>query len=145
MEAWKKVLREGLFPLMSTEHLEILLSGLEKDDPRLMQGATTSPPPMQCVLDWPCESGCLIAYPFAFEEKEPRTVGETEEFFARICFKADQILGEPAAIRYLLNWYDDTPRDEMRKLLVKEISEELERRTPVEILSVISYHQPWHN
>jgi hypothetical protein len=32
------------------------------------------------------------------------TVAEVEEFFARVCFEADQVLGEPAACRWFLNW-----------------------------------------
>src|SRR6185295_10002642 len=98
LPTWKKVWREGLAPKLSTAQLQALQRGLIKDDPRLVQGATTSPPPMQSVLDWPCEAGCLISYPFAFEEygngnESDRTVGETEEFFAKVCFEIDQVLG----------------------------------------------------
>ena len=56
------------------------------------------------------------------------TVGEVEETFARVCFEADQRLGEPAAVRYFLNWYDDTPRDEMRKQLLAEVERALADR-----------------
>jgi hypothetical protein len=40
----------------------------------------------------------------------------------------DQELGEPAAVRYLLNWFDDTPRDEMRINLGLEIDRVLANR-----------------
>jgi hypothetical protein len=56
------------------------------------------------------------------------TVAEVEEFFARSCFQADQRLGEPAGCRRFLNWYDDTPRDEMRKELLAEIDRALAAR-----------------
>ena len=60
------------------------------------------------------------------------TVGEVEEFFARICFEADQRLGEPAACRWFLNWFDDTPRAEMRREMLAEIELALADRLPVD-------------
>jgi len=52
-------------------------------------------------------------------------VAEVEEFFARACFEADQRLGEPAGCRWFLNWFDETPRDEMRRLLFAEVKHQL--------------------
>jgi hypothetical protein len=37
-------------------------------------------------------------------------------------------LGEPAACRWLLNWFDEAPRDEMRRLLLAEVSRTLAQR-----------------
>jgi len=51
MESWRKVWREGVAPLLSTRSLETLRHGLVTDDPQLQQGATTTPPPLQCVQD----------------------------------------------------------------------------------------------
>jgi hypothetical protein len=127
MEAWRKVWREGLVPLLSTKGLEALKRGLLRDDARLTQGATTTPPPMQCVLDWPVEGACVVGY-CAWQGDGMETVGEVEETFARVCFEADQRLGEPAAVRYFLNWYDDTPRDLMRKHLLAEVERALADR-----------------
>ena len=127
MEAWRKVWREGLVPLLSTKGLEALKQALQRDDERLTQGATTTPPPMQCVLDWPVEGACVVGY-CAWQGDGLETVGEVEETFARVCFEADQRLGEPAAVRYFLNWYDDTPRDEMRKQLLAEVERALQER-----------------
>jgi hypothetical protein len=56
------------------------------------------------------------------------TVAEVEEFFARVCFEADQVLGEPAACRWFLNWFDETPRDEMRRQLLPEVNRVLAQR-----------------
>jgi hypothetical protein len=56
------------------------------------------------------------------------TVAEVEEFFARVCFEADQRLGEPAACRWFLNWYDEAPRAEMRRLLLAEVNRALALR-----------------
>ena len=120
MEAWRKVWREGLAPLLSTKGLQALKRALERDDERLTQGATTTPPPMQCVLDWPVEGACVVGYS-AWQGDGLETVGEVEEFFAKVCFEADQRLGEPAAVRYFLNWFDDTPRPEMRRQLLTEV------------------------
>ena len=127
MEAWRKVWREGLAPLLSTNGLEVLKRGLLRDDGRLTQGTTTTPPPMQCVLDWPVEGACVLGY-CAWQGDGLETVGEVEEMFAQTCFEADQRLGEPAAVRYFLNWYDDTPRDEMRKELLAEVYRTLNER-----------------
>jgi hypothetical protein len=127
MEAWRKVWREGLAPLVSTKGLQALKRGLLRDDGRLTQGATTVPPPMQCVLDWPVEGACVVGYS-AWQGDGVETVGEIEEIFARTCFEADQRLGELAAVRYFLNWYDDTPRAEMRQQLLVEVSRALADR-----------------
>ena len=70
---------------------------LTGDDPRLTQGSTTTPPPLMCVQDWPVEAACALGY-CGWQGDELETVGEVEEFFARMCFEADQRLGEPAAL-----------------------------------------------
>src|SRR5437773_12426778 len=112
MESWRKVWRDGLAPQLSLHALQALRQGLLADDPRLQQGATTSPPPLQCVQDWPVEKACALAY-CGWQGDGRETVAEVEEFFARACAEADLLLGEPAACRWFLNWFDETPRDEM--------------------------------
>lgn len=57
-----------------------------------------------------------------------KTVGEVEEYFARVCFDADQALGEPAAVRWLLNWFDEPPREAMRPAFLVEVDAKLTRR-----------------
>lgn len=127
MESWRKVWREGLAPLMSTIDLQELYRGLARDDARLTQGATSVPPPIQHLLDWPIEGACVIGYG-AWQADGLATVGELETHFAEMCWEADRRLGEPAAVRYFLNWYDETPRDEMRRQLMSEIQHELAER-----------------
>ncbi len=56
-------------------------------------------------------------------------VEECEEFFAKSCFDADERLGEKAACRWFLNWFDDTPRDQMRRDLLTEVEAELTLRS----------------
>jgi hypothetical protein len=127
MDSWQKVWREGVAPLLSTKSLEVLRRALMTDDNRLMQGATTTPPPLQCVQDWPVESACALGY-CGWQGEGLETVGEVEEFFARMCFEIDQRLGEPAACRWFLNWFDETPREQMRQELLAEVNQTLSQR-----------------
>jgi len=131
METWRKVWREGFAPQLSTAGLQALRRALALDDGRLLQGATTSPPPMMCVHDWPVEATCVVGF-CAWQGEGLATVGEVEEYFARSCQEADQALGEPAACRYFLNWFDDTPRDAMRHLMLEEVDRILAQRVRVE-------------
>src|SRR5262245_55628396 len=127
MESWCKVWRDGVEPLLSTEGLEALRQALRNDDPRPVQGATTTPPPLQCVQDWPVESACALGY-CGWVGGGRGTGGEVEEFFARMCFEVDQRLGEPAGCRWFLNWFDETPRGQMRVELGQEVERALKLR-----------------
>ena len=130
MESWRLVWRDGFAPVLPTLALEALAKSLRDDDECLTQGSTTTPPPLMCVQDWPCEAGCFLAVCGAALGGGfgVATVGECEEFFARACFEADSRLGEPAACRWLLDWFDDTPRAEMRRDLLGEVERELRNR-----------------
>jgi hypothetical protein len=75
------------------------------------------------VQDWPVEGACALGY-CGWVGDGLETVGEVEEFFARMCFDVDQQLNELAGCRWWLNWFDETPRDEMR-LLLPEIERSL--------------------
>ncbi|HZU34441.1 MAG TPA: hypothetical protein VFA18_00960 [Gemmataceae bacterium] len=127
IEAWRKVWREGLAPHLSTAGLAALRRALVQDDDRLIQGATTSPPPLQSLQEWPVEAACGLGY-CGWQGEGLATVAEVEEYFAQLCFEADRALGEPAACRWFLNWFDDTPREEMRTLLLAEIDTALAQR-----------------
>lgn len=127
MTAWQFVWRRGFAPLLSTEALVALKSALEQNDPALLQGATTHPPPTPAVSDWPVEAACAVAYA-AWQGDGLQTVGAVEEFFARACFRADQNLGERGACRWFLHWYDEAPRGAMRRSLLEEIEWTLAER-----------------
>ena len=129
MESWRKTWRDGIEPLVTTEGLQALRRALTVDDPRLLQGATSSPPPLACVQDWPIEGACALGY-CGWQGDGLETVGEVEEFFARMCFQIDQRMGEKAACRWFLNWFDDTPREEMRRELLVEVERTLADRPP---------------
>jgi hypothetical protein len=159
MESWRLVWRQGFAPVLPTEGLLVLAEALRTDDPRLMQGGTTSPPPFMCVQDWPVEAACAMGLigaalegglccsreewrPSASPHTNPNacTVGEAEEFFARACFDCDQRMGKPAECRWFLNWYDDTPRDEMRRELLPEVERVLAERG---VLARATEVDPW--
>src|SRR5438552_11848691 len=135
LEPWRDCWRRGIAPLLSIANLQALREALAADDPRLVQGATCVPPPLQCVASWPVEAACPLGYMGAMEhggiarlsrdnyDKEGKlrrqdtgdyaTVEQVEMYFARLCFEADKLLGEPATCRYFLNWFDFTPRGEV--------------------------------
>ncbi len=133
MESWRIVWRDGFVPVLSTVGLMSLRDALRSDDPRLVQGATTTPPPLMCVQDWPVEACCALGF-CGWQGDALHTVGEVEEHFAKCCFEADQRLGEPAACRWFLNWFDDTPRSEMRRELLAEVELALADRILVDDL-----------
>lgn len=120
MHTWQQVWRDGFAPCLSTPGLKKLATALKADDVRLTQGSTTTPPPLQCVRDWPVEGCCALGFS-AWQGDGLRTVGEVEEYFAKCCYEADRALGEPAACRWFLSWFDETPRDRMRAELLKEV------------------------
>lgn len=125
MESWREVWRVTA-PMLPEAGLLALRDALAADSPALIQGATTSPPPLACVSDWPIEGACLIG--FCFWKANGADVGEVEEYFARTCYEIDQALGEPSGCRYLLNAYDEWPRAEMIANLLPEVERELARR-----------------
>lgn len=127
MESWRIVWREGFAPNLSLLGLQALATALEKDDPRLLQGSTTSPPPLMCVQDWPVEGADAIGLT-GWLGDGLTTVGEVEEHFARVCFQCDQLLKEPAACRWFLNFFDETPRTAMRRELLAEVKLAIEGR-----------------
>jgi hypothetical protein len=132
MESWRIVWRNGFVPVMSTASLEALKSGLESNDVRLIQGATTIPPPLHCVSDWPTESADFLGFGYWQGERAGEaSVGDVECRFAKLCFEADQRLGEPAACRWALNWWDDCPRDEVFRDLLAEVNLALAERQAV--------------
>jgi hypothetical protein len=55
-------------------------------------------------------------------------IHEVEEFFGRMVEECNAKLGEPAGSRWFLNWFDETPREEVRRELLEEVCRELEER-----------------
>ncbi len=62
MTSAELVFKEGFAPVLGPHRLAVLRDACRANDPQLQQGLTTSPPPMMCVQDWPCEGACLLGY-----------------------------------------------------------------------------------
>jgi hypothetical protein len=127
MDAWRKVWREAVAPQLPTRGLEVLRRALERDDPSLVQGVTTDPPPLAEALDRPVQAACAIGY-CGWLGEGLGTVAEVEAYFAGVCEGADERLGEWAGIRPFLTFFDDTPRQEIRLALLAEVDLELATR-----------------
>jgi hypothetical protein len=127
MQNWKKVWRDGLVPLLSTRELEALRQGLAGDDMRLIQHATCTPPPSEIFHEEAVEGACALGF-CAWQGDRLETVGEVEGFFIRTCLVADEALGEPGACRHFLNWFDETPRAQMRWELLQEVTRAINQR-----------------
>ena len=126
MDSWRQVFRIGIAPSLPRTQLETLRKGLLEDDPRLIQGATTTPSPLACVAFWKADGACALGYGFAFEDapdqgNSDKTVAEVEYVFSHICQVTDELLHEPGGIGYFIGFFDNTPRDKMRKLLLEEV------------------------
>jgi hypothetical protein len=130
MESWRRAWREGFGKVLPLDGLKSLAEALRVDDERLHQGATTTPPPLMCVEDWPCEGADAIGWT-KFKGDTRVTVGEVERHFQKMCFDADTSLGGPAECRWFLNWFDDTPRDAMRRELLAEVERSIREREGV--------------
>jgi hypothetical protein len=127
MESWKRVWRQGVAPLLSDRALLALRGALSADSPELVQGATTTPPPLSIAADWPVEAACVLGY-CGWRGEGLETVGEVEEFFGELCYAIDRRLDEPAACRWFLNWFDETPREAMRAALLAEVERSCRER-----------------
>jgi hypothetical protein len=120
MEKWRQVWREGFMPQLSTEGLEALETALACDDARLLQGTSYYPPLMGPLQGRAVEATCAICY-CGWQGERLDTVSAVDQFFQRVCDGTDQQFVEPAACRFFLNWYDDTPREAMRRELLAEV------------------------
>jgi hypothetical protein len=128
IETWQQVWRDGIAPSLSTAELEILRAGLEQNDGRLVQGAVTFPPPLEVLADHAVERACALGY-CGWQADGLITVALVDEFFNRICQEAGSRLGDPAACRWFLNWFDEAPRSGMRRKLLAEVCRTLSQRT----------------
>jgi len=130
MQLWQNIWRRGFVPRLSTAGLEALARGLLADDNRLIQGVTTSPPGLETLGDWNVEAACALTY-CGWQGEGLNTVSAAISFFERLCRAADETLGEPAACRLFLHWFDATPRAEMRRQLLAEVQRALAERHTV--------------
>lgn len=127
MELWRRVWRLGLAPHLSETGLHALRAALLHNDDRLLQGASTSPPALDVLAECEVEAACALCY-CAWRGDGCTSVGEVAREFERLCLAADQALGEPGGVRAFLDWYDLTPRGEVRRLLREEVEHALAQR-----------------
>ena len=127
---WRRVWRIGLAPFISREGLLALETALATDDHRLLQGVTCAPPLLDAWSNRAICAACALGWT-GWHGEGLRSIGAVADYFHRLCDDADAALNEPGVCRFFLNWYDETPRAEMRRQLLGEVRLELQRRIPV--------------
>jgi len=130
MDKCRRVWREGLAPHLSRAGLLALQSALLADDPRLLQGTVSSPPPLDALRECAVNGACAIGW-CGWQGEGLRSVGQIEEYFHRICDAAAAALHDPVACRYFFDWYDAAPRAEIRRELLAEVKLTLQGRATV--------------
>jgi hypothetical protein len=121
MESWRIAFRDGLAPLLTLKGLIVLAAALETDDVRLDQGCTTIPQAGdEWFENWPVQQCCALALAI-MEGEGLETVAQVQERFGHICEQAGRRLGDPGAVGTFIRWHDDTPRADMRRLLLIEV------------------------
>lgn len=126
MEPWRRVWRDGLAALLTEGDLEQLEVALVRDDSRLIQGAPTEPPPDPRFNDEPADGACLLGY--AAMMGGVALVGQLRQHGLWLCVQIDKRLGKQAHYA-LVNWWDDTDRDEARAALLYEVQREQAQRS----------------
>jgi hypothetical protein len=127
IEPWRRVWREGIAPLLSEKALEALQQALTNDDPRLIQGKTMVPPYWKSRQNAPVEAAGALAY-CGWQGEGLETIGAVESFFLQLCIDIGLRLDEPMVSKCFIDWYDETPRQQMRTQLLSEVHRELLRR-----------------
>jgi hypothetical protein len=120
MNTWQRSWRLGLAPLLTPAGLSALRTALDADDPRLVQGATTEPLPIALFADAAVEGACAVGF-CLWQGCGLNRVGALHQAFRRLCASADDLLDEPLGTIAFLNWFDETPRADMRRDLLLEI------------------------
>jgi hypothetical protein len=128
MQQWQRVWRLGLAPELSKTGVEQLRAALVRDDLQIVQRETVFPPPLEVFATEPIECACAVGY-CLWKGRGLRSVGELAAAFARLCMRVDARLGEPAATRHFLDWFDSAPRWRMRQDLLAEVDRLLNKRS----------------
>ncbi len=132
---WRKAARH-----LSRAGLERLREALLADDARLIQGRTCDLDPQTPLYDvlhgWcgrrghPVVNACPLGY-CGWQGDGLETVGEVEDFFAEVAVRTGAEAGDDFAIRLFTGWWDETPREESRRLLLEEVERSLAERCEV--------------
>lgn len=126
-EATRRVFHEGFVPLLKDEELWVLKGWLTMAPERFKQGYTLYPVPTPAEEPYMMpDCGCLITNIGRINML--KYADELYEYFARMCYNIDQNMGEPSAVRYLLNWYDDSPWEDVKNGSIEELEAALQCR-----------------
>lgn len=130
LKHWQVAWRDGFLPNLPTEGLLRLRATLATDDRRLLQGVTCQPPPLQVTENWELEACDAIVWCFCVPGE--CKVWNASEAFHHSCFKANELLDKnKLGSRDFLNWYDEVPRKEMRRLLLQEVDRAIFNRLEI--------------
>jgi hypothetical protein len=143
LKVWQKTFRKGILPALyelaggrvgyakALRAVEYYLLG--DHDETMCQGNTTRAlGDGHSVSDFPgrggspCDSACFVGYlvwkgGVVKPKRDRATINEVEEAFAQMCFLTDKYMGEPAACRWFLNWFDETPWSSVQQPLLREV------------------------
>src|SRR5271154_5637855 len=119
MEPWRRVFREGIAPQLPLPALEALRLGLLKNDPRLRPGSTVEE--SWTINGTGIIQGCAIGYG-GRKGAQLRTAREVQQFFADVCFAANEALGDPGASKYFTDWFDHNRREVAFPALLTEVN-----------------------
>ena len=137
MHTWQLVWRQGIAPCLDVSALRALRRALATDDPALLQGVTSDPPPLDTLAASPVEGACPLALA-GWRGEHLATVAEVEEYFARVCGRATEFTGDPEAAKHFVCWWDNTDRDEARRALLAEVEGALVRRGALEAPAAVA-------
>lgn len=126
--AWQRAFRDGIAPNLSDNELACLAEGIRNKDERIVNGCGIVPEPSPMNSAKTPTHADPVNYAIWVGNKDVQTVGDLEERSARVMFEADQILGQPAAVRYLLNWIDDNPLETTMPQLLALVEEIIRAR-----------------
>lgn len=112
-DRWREVWLT-IAPHLTLAALREIRAGLERDDERIMQGMTCSPPLYAIHGRLPIAATCPILFGI-WQSGGCAFVSEAQDQFERL----KDLAGDD--MRYLLNWIDDTDRSEMREMLIAEV------------------------
>ncbi len=124
LEAWRRVWRIGFAPHLGLPQLESLRDGLAADAPGLIQGETARGAWGTHDRAEACACACALGYAL-WRGDGLETVGEVLDAFAALCGLADRALGGRVACAPFLEWFDDSPREEVRRQLLPEVERAL--------------------
>lgn len=127
LQAWQRVWREGFVPHLNARGLAALRAALVEDAPALIQGATTRPAARGLLPGCEVEAACAISY-CAWQSGGAPTVREVQRRFSALCGDCNDRLRDPAACSWFLQWFDETPREQMRAALLVEVEAALAAR-----------------